>query len=321
MAYEQFANDASTSTTSAMAADSTSVTVADPSDFPSAGNFRIRVNDEIMLVTARSGSTFTVTRAQEGTTAAVHGSGSSCRHTLTRGSLLQLLADMNLRGAFASRPAAGVAGRKYHCTDTPFWYYDDGSTWRKYFGSYPIVTPDDSGYTWDNQSNTVRDVSKDMVTLSLPLTTLTGISVRYVAAPSTPYTITAAFLVNQCPLALIQTWLGFRASDGKMAGILAEHTSGLATINTWKMTSSTVFSAAYQGPNAISPVGGLLFFRIEDDATNFKFYISSDGVNFSLYDSRTRTDFLTPAQVFFAWGSTHAGTRSSSVSLIHWAQG
>lgn len=37
---------------------------------------------------------------------------------------------MNLRGTYASRPAAGTAGRIYFATDVPLVFYDDGSVWQ-----------------------------------------------------------------------------------------------------------------------------------------------------------------------------------------------
>ena len=43
----------------------TAITVVNASPFPSSGNFHIRIDDEIMLVTGVSGNTWQVTRAYE----------------------------------------------------------------------------------------------------------------------------------------------------------------------------------------------------------------------------------------------------------------
>lgn len=51
------------------------------------GQFRVTCEDEIMLCTARSGNTLTVTRGQESTTPVSHSSGATIAHTLTKAGL------------------------------------------------------------------------------------------------------------------------------------------------------------------------------------------------------------------------------------------
>src|SRR5262249_9073364 len=53
----------------------TTVTVASGAGFPALGNFRIRIDSEIMLVTAINGKTFTVQRGVSGTLATSHAAG------------------------------------------------------------------------------------------------------------------------------------------------------------------------------------------------------------------------------------------------------
>ncbi|MGB2875569.1 MAG: hypothetical protein WBB76_08865 [Gaiellaceae bacterium] len=69
---------ASTTVSSAMTASQTTITVPSASGFPTSGNYRIRVDDEDMTVTAGQGTTtWTVTRGVNGTTAATHAAGAS----------------------------------------------------------------------------------------------------------------------------------------------------------------------------------------------------------------------------------------------------
>ncbi|MGH7487131.1 MAG: hypothetical protein ACREMY_16235 [bacterium] len=65
----------------------TTLDVVDASTFPSGGNFRIIIDSEIMIVTAVSSETFTVTRGAESTTAASHSDGQAVTHVLTAASL------------------------------------------------------------------------------------------------------------------------------------------------------------------------------------------------------------------------------------------
>ena len=94
---EQFSNMARSTLASGIDADDTSLTVASGASFPSLSegdDFKIRIDNEIMQVTARSGTggvTFAVVRGYEGSTATNHTSGSIVRHVLTAGSLIEAI--------------------------------------------------------------------------------------------------------------------------------------------------------------------------------------------------------------------------------------
>lgn len=90
---EQFANNATSLLVGNITNVATSLVVASGTPFPTAGNFRILVESEIMLVTSVSGTTFTVTRAQEGTTGVAHVSGVVVAHILTAGAIAQAKID------------------------------------------------------------------------------------------------------------------------------------------------------------------------------------------------------------------------------------
>lgn len=89
--FEQTANFASTTLATAFTAGGTTLTVSASAGFPSAGQFRVTIDSEIFLVTAVSGTTWTVTPGAEGTTPANHASGASVDLMLTSGHLQQLL--------------------------------------------------------------------------------------------------------------------------------------------------------------------------------------------------------------------------------------
>lgn len=84
---EKFANAAEDTLNGAITSGATSLTVNSASEFPTDGDFRIKVESEIMIVTAVSTNTFTVTRGQEGTSAAAHADGIAVVHVLSAGSL------------------------------------------------------------------------------------------------------------------------------------------------------------------------------------------------------------------------------------------
>jgi hypothetical protein len=65
----------------------TSLTVANGSVFPATGNFRIIVDTEIMICSARATNVLTVARGQETTSAASHSNGAAVTHVITKGGL------------------------------------------------------------------------------------------------------------------------------------------------------------------------------------------------------------------------------------------
>lgn len=93
MPTEKFANNAITTLNGGINNAVSSLVVTSASLFPSVGQFRIRIDNEIMIVTAVAGTTFTVTRGAEGTSAASHSDGATIRHIVTAGGLSQAIAD------------------------------------------------------------------------------------------------------------------------------------------------------------------------------------------------------------------------------------
>ena len=84
---ETFANYADTTLNGTITSGATSLVVTSATLFPTKPYFRIAVDQEIMLVTAVSGTTFTIARGVEGTTAAAHNTGVAVSHILTSGAL------------------------------------------------------------------------------------------------------------------------------------------------------------------------------------------------------------------------------------------
>jgi hypothetical protein len=84
---ERLANNAQTKLAAAIDADDTTLTVLSASLFPDSGTFRIRIDSELLLVTAVAGTTFTVTRGAESTTATNHTSQTTVQAVLTAAGL------------------------------------------------------------------------------------------------------------------------------------------------------------------------------------------------------------------------------------------
>jgi hypothetical protein len=144
---ENYTNRASSTLTASINDSVGSLAVDDASLFPSSGNFRVIVDDELMIVTAVSGSTFTVTRGAEGSTAASHDSGVVVGHIITAGSIQAIRADqtgLSLTDGFEGRLSLGGNVRK-----------GTTSAWETYTELTPLSqVPGDAGsWSWLNQGS------------------------------------------------------------------------------------------------------------------------------------------------------------------------
>jgi len=90
MTTERFSNQASTTLATSVGSGDLSISVQVTTHFPNQPEFRIRIGQELMLVTGISGTTWTVLRGVEGTTDSSHAAGSVVIGVLTAGGIDEL---------------------------------------------------------------------------------------------------------------------------------------------------------------------------------------------------------------------------------------
>jgi hypothetical protein len=114
---EVFNNFAAVTLSANATSGATSLTVAGAySSLSASGNYRILVDAEILIVTARSGNTLTVERGQEGTSAVSHSSGAQVLPIVTAGALTALalaaqtsnIQEVASPGTFAAAPGMSI---------------------------------------------------------------------------------------------------------------------------------------------------------------------------------------------------------------------
>ena len=191
-------------------------------------------------------------------------------------------------------------------------------TVHSFFPGVSVTPLVQSSWAWVNQSS--ASVVQGANTVFLGSTAVAaGIFARVIAAPATPYTITAMLRGWYTSLAVDQQWMGiiFRDLGGKL---MLTHIQASNQYQVSKYTSPTVFNSA---PLAISlaAAGDYHWLRIADDGTNLKFFVSLDGINFNLSYSETRgTWFSTapgPEQVGI-FGVNAGGTERIGASYFSW---
>lgn len=138
MSVEQLANNARSTLAADLSVGATTLVVATPALFPTIPQFRLRIDDELLLVTGVAAGTFTVTRGAEGTIAVAHSNGTRVSCVLTSGALAafeSIIASLVYGSGgdgtcvfdgMATFPFASLAGSVY--TLTRDCYLADGST-------------------------------------------------------------------------------------------------------------------------------------------------------------------------------------------------
>ena len=326
MAYERFANGGLSSLAAGISDSALALTVKSATGFPGGCNFRILVESEIMLVTAVEGRVFTISRAQEGTSAAAHDADVAVNHVLTAGALAQREIEQFATGTLADRDAAGQAGRLYLPTEG-YVHQDNGSLWDML--SLSKVTPPASGdFTWVNQGTATVADTKGMMVLTTP-SHASADSMRCLvkSAPATPYKIIVGFLA-QNPIYLNSYYVPQfgvcwrESSSGKLLtyGWGSNNYPYYFFYSQW--TNETTLSAGQFGNGFGAPPQAPYWIRFGDDGTYRTVEISSDGFNWvPVQPPQRRAFFCTPNQVgVFAnnWKTSQGIPRV--VSVLHWRE-
>jgi len=325
MAYERFANGGLSSLDAAIDNDDLVLTVKSAVGFPTGGNFRVIIDNEIMLVTNVQGKTFTVSRAQEGTSAASHDADAAVFHVLTAGSLAQRDIEQFATGAIANRDAAGQAGRLY-LPDYGFVSQDNGSLWDM-LPLNRMVPPASGDFTWGNQGRaTVEDVKGMMVLTSPGVASGENLRCLVKSAPSTPYEITV------CMLPQSPTYTTAGSTVPQFGVCWRDSATGKLLTYGWGQSTYpySFFYTQWTNPTTISacqfyygsPEFAMHWIRFSDDGANRVVKVSHDGFNFvPVAPAQDRTVFLTADQVgVFAnsWNTSNGIPRV--ISFLHWEE-
>lgn len=290
---ERFVNNASTTLASGLTNIQTSMTVDDGSVFPTEGDFRLRLNDEIVICTARSGNVLTISRGEESTTAASHDTGTVVRAILTAGGIDAFMYENP--GIYLPGSSGTPACRLSNASGAVL---NASSFTAINFESIPGLTNGAGGSVTleDDTSGAGSDVRAAVI-----------------SAPTAPWTF---------------IWGGYgtwRNSGGSVypqgGACVRDSTSGELILSAFhcretdfyaheiaKMNSPTSYNSS---PVVLNPTtrGPVWWTKIEDDNTDLAVSVSYDGVNWIELWSETRTTFLTPDQIgfFFNRSSNNSG--------------
>lgn len=322
---EKLINGASTSTlSSGITGSATTLSVASASGFPASGNFRIRIGDEIMLVTGVSGTTFTVTRAQEGTSGTAHSSGDPVDFYLTKGTLDALRKEMYSSDTYANRLSAPREGSIYFPTDGYVMCRYDGSAWEN-FGPITKLTPPGSsfgaGYSWFQQGSATFTQNGQSWILKVPGETGGLVRTVYKTAPATPYTIECGMRFLAYPVNYASAGMVWKQSSDNAHlhyGCMFHNLPNYCHLLVDKYNGSGGFVAAYATGSHYTCLDFAPFFRFTDNGTNRLYDISQDGKLWYNYLTHGRTDHITPNQIGF--GAQNSNSKDNFLEIFHYKE-
>lgn len=217
--------------------------------------------------------------------------------------------------------AAFQAGRILFPSDGFALLRDTGSALAPWGPLFPLTLPDETGYSWVNQGSTTKTVTQGGIAL-VSGNTGGALRLRVKTAPGTPYTYTVGMLgigVGDQTDEYGACWR--ESSSGKIvvAGVSSHVPAATGTLNVYKWTNETTFSASYSTAVYPKDVGGpLRFIRLADNGTNRIISLSADGQTWVAIHTAGRTDFMTANQVGFF---IRSGSVSLATTVIHQAEG
>lgn len=299
MASEKFANLAETTLASGYTSGTTTLSVTSAAGFPTVGVFRVRLGNAgktIWRVDSVSGTTFT-------------GAAEANDANANSGETVKIVASKAVAERFTQSPESGEAR------------LISGAAAVDFFGPIHKLTPlDQSGWAWVNQGGFSVTQANGIVYLAGPASGAgNNVKLRTVAAPSTPYTITAAIIPLTSGTFSLAGIALRNAASGRFIHINARHDRGVVV--TKQNTATSFNSDPVTRTNAHGGGGTLLFLRMADDGTNVIFSYSVDGVNFTQLFSEARTTFInTPDEVGITAGYEGTAVGGAGSSVLSWVQ-
>lgn len=193
----------------------------------------------------------------------------------------------------------------------------NGTAWEYYHAGQRVYRPVNGEFSWLNQSTSSVNTSSGGVYLVQPAAATQYLAIRQKASPAVPYTITVKVVPNLHPT--INLGAGVLIGDGTK-----QHTFGIVygtgtvpNIVAEKWNSPASWQSAYFSIG-YSHMGWLYFWlRMQDNGISRICSISTDGLNFRVLQTVSRTDFVTGSQVGF-YCKAQNGAEAAGLMLVSW---
>lgn len=281
---EQYTNLAASTLSSGITSSATSLTLVSATNFPTSGKFRLVIGTELLLCTAISGTTLTVTRGIEGTTAAAHAGGEVVSHVLTVASLQRIILEYGLQH---EPPSASFT-----------WANQDTATVTSGDRGILLQNLTDAGSVWD-------------------------VNARVKSRTTGDYKLTAGFSANLGVQSFGMAGIGIRNTSNDRFEILRFHNDGndcCVSVVSGDQFSGSV-NPSGQSSNfvvnfLINP--SQVWLQIEEISGVTYFRVGNNGLDWLTIHSRNVSDFIVTSDgVFFG---IVPYSRPVSMRLFYWSE-
>ena len=220
------------------------------------------------------------------------------------GTLWQRFGPVSEIGPIASRPTSGMtAGDRYSCTDSPYEFTYDGSSWQAFVFGCNVVEPILSAFTQVNVGLTTLHTSHGGI--SMYAASQGNNQHQQVLAQAIP--ASGAYYVDAACVSMILpanggVSLGFSDSTTTSCNMsLGEYGFESGNSFYWERKQYSGVTNWNSNAGQISPLvfnSPLLWLRVYDDRSSTRsFYISPNGYDWVQLYSESRTSLFTPAYV------------------------
>ncbi len=216
--------------------------------------------------------------------------------------------------AFGSEPGSPADGDLDLYTNSFYVSRYNGASWTPWGPIYACTPPVDGDFSWVNQGGAAVTTANGGIFLRVPVSSGVNLRARVQSAPATPYILTGIFLPVINNENFQHVGLCFRASGSSAIETFGPQGLSLM-VNSF--TNETTYSATPR--QVLFTRGSPMFLRIADDGTNRIYSYSSDGQNWVVVYSVTRTTFLTANQIGF-FGNDQTNTYECGMTLLSWLE-
>lgn len=206
--------------------------------------------------------------------------------------------------AYSTLPAAGTAGRRFICSDGPNAFLDSGSAWMPELGVgvYGTIPPAAANWTKIDAGNSTLT---DSVGTLLAVTATADVSGGwyYSGALGSTFTVTVA-LDMAFNATLFNGFFGIGLRNAAAASLIARYgvyldgsspyPTNLQRQNFTNITTPSTVKVTIASSRLLNR-RGVLWLRVQQDATNLIWTFSVDGYRFEPFWTESKTDLLNPA--------------------------
>jgi hypothetical protein len=307
---EQFANEASAKLDGAINNSTTSIVVTSTVRTPASGTFRVRIDSEYLKVTAVSGSTWTVTRGDGGTTAASHLDQADIFVVVTKEAVDALVTVQASGTEVSNRRILNLVGAKVAdnsgSSRVDITVNSAEDVWTK---------PVSGDFSWANQGSATVTASGEGLYLFAPTGGGNNMRCLEINAPSSPYEWVGRADYNLIGANYIAGGFHFRDSSGGKALL---YSFGQSKHTVYRYNSTTAWNSTVR---EVTNDGVMKWVKIYDDGTYLSFYLSANGRNWIQLYYETRSAHIGGAPNKIGWYvDVNNGTYDAGMHLLSWKQ-